>query len=32
MAIYEFQGERPVVPASAFVSVEAVLIGKVVLG
>ena len=32
MAIYEFEGERPVVPASAFVSEDAVLIGKVVLG
>ncbi len=32
MAIYQFENERPVIPASAFVSEDAVLIGKVVLG
>jgi carbonic anhydrase/acetyltransferase-like protein (isoleucine patch superfamily) len=32
MALYEFEGHRPVVPDSAFVADSAVLIGKVILG
>lgn len=32
MALYEFEGHRPVVPESAFVADDAVLIGKVILG
>ena len=32
MALYEFEGKRPVIPASCFIHPQAVIIGEVVLG